>query len=221
MRLQLLLITLVAASSQAQLRGLRPSKPKGSDKLMASSPPKGSDKPMELDVAKTSLQSILDVFDFSLIDNINDTTIATTTNNNKANREKIHRNKNKPKGSDKNKELSCKQIRNQEDRRKELCKLDNVRQSCPQSCGLCCEDDSEYKFMNENQRLKKCTYITDNSQRINANCQAANSQNGRTIRDACPRSCDVCKDFVEPSKPMASSPPKGSALPKASSPPKV
>ena len=51
-------------------------------------------------------------------------------------------------GSFKIEGFSCMQIRNKEDRRAAYCKLASVSSSCPQACGLCCEDDPDFTFKN-------------------------------------------------------------------------
>jgi hypothetical protein len=51
---------------------------------------------------------------------------------------------------DGNPQKNCKQIRNKEERRVDMCPIPEVNAACPQTCGLCCEDDSIFRF-----KLKK------------------------------------------------------------------
>ena len=94
--------------------------------------------------------------------------------------------------------LTCKQIRNQvEGNRIELCKKDDVRKSCPQACGLCCEDDSTYKFQtNHDPADKNCAWLSDKQIRPVTHCEEKNSS-GQSVSDGCPSTCKVCKPYVD------------------------
>jgi len=102
---------------------------------------------------------------------------------------------------------TCKQIRNNNKRRQRLCLDDDVRHNCPQACGICCKDDETYTFKHGwNKTQKNCLWIAKRPIRIQRLCGKDKSLNGREIRDACPKSCNVCKDLVEPSDDPSASP---------------
>mmetsp|Transcript_7410 Transcript_7410/g.9421 ORF Transcript_7410/g.9421 Transcript_7410/m.9421 type:complete len:148 (+) Transcript_7410:135-578(+) len=100
---------------------------------------------------------------------------------------------------------SCKNIRIKESRRQRLCQVQEVRDNCPQTCGICCENDSQYVFNRSNSYsddvlLGDCSWLTkhkDNQEeRITKYCGNTDSNNGRTVRDGCPVSCGFCQDLV-------------------------
>lgn len=96
---------------------------------------------------------------------------------------------------------TCKWIRNKENRRQRLCKNPEVRFNCPQSCGLCCDDDPNYNFTVRNVITKTCDWIAEDT--LNERfCDKF--RNGRMVRDACPRSCNFCPRFIPPSPPDSS-----------------
>jgi len=65
-----------------------------------------------------------------------------------------------------NMKQSCSWIRNNEDQRQEYCSLyADVGAACPQACGLCCEDDLEYRFQTEKGGLKSCAWLAESSGR--------------------------------------------------------
>lgn len=84
---------------------------------------------------------------------------------------------------------TCRWIRTNEARRQRLCKNSYVRLNCPQSCGLCCEDDPEYFFITKNSTRRTCDWIGEKElqQRF---CDRR--KNGRMVRDACPLTCNFC-----------------------------
>lgn len=91
----------------------------------------------------------------------------------------------------------CKWFRFKEFRRQEHCTDQKVRDNCPQACGLCCDDDPNYEFVLPNTlKTVNCAWITLNpnkeSTRKKIFCQPEMAQAGRTIRDACPDSCNFC-----------------------------
>lgn len=92
----------------------------------------------------------------------------------------------------------CKWFRFKEFRRQEFCTEQKVRDNCPQACGLCCEDDPDYTFALSQQTntIVDCAWITKNPSRISVRrknyCDPSVSYGGRTIRDACPLSCNFC-----------------------------
>lgn len=95
---------------------------------------------------------------------------------------------------------SCKNIRIKESRRQRLCQVQEVRDNCPQTCGICCENDSQYVFNRPNSYSVDCSWLTRNkykqATRITNYCGNTDSNNGRTVRDGCPVSCGFCKDLV-------------------------
>jgi len=104
------------------------------------------------------------------------------------------------------KNRNCQNIRIDESRRQEMCsRFKSVIENCPQTCGLCCVDDPDYRFRAD----KSCQFI--NSRKLqNKFCKTRSE--GRMIRDACPVACDFCQGAVlkRPSTPapvVASPPP--------------
>ncbi len=96
---------------------------------------------------------------------------------------------------------SCKQIRQKEERRAAMCVQADVNAACPHTCGSCCEDDSSYVFKLKNKVKKvNCNWILKNKKkvqdRIKNYCTKNNSTlytyGGRSVRDACAKSCDYC-----------------------------
>jgi len=85
---------------------------------------------------------------------------------------------------------SCKWVENKEDRREKFCKLEEVHENCPITCGICCEDDQFFHFEDIGGEDVHCKWITDNSERKDKWC--SESFNGKMIRDSCPYSCDQC-----------------------------
>jgi hypothetical protein len=88
---------------------------------------------------------------------------------------------------------NCKWIRNKETRRQRLCENSEVRLNCPQSCGLCCDDDPDFNFTIKNVIPKTCNWISEDS----LNQQFCDKyRNGRMVRDACPKSCNFCRRYI-------------------------
>ena len=88
---------------------------------------------------------------------------------------------------------TCKWIRNKEYRRQSLCTKSEVRSNCPQSCGLCCDDDPNYNYTIKNVVPKTCEWITEDS----LNQQFCNKyRNGRMVRDGCSKSCNFCQSYI-------------------------
>jgi len=83
---------------------------------------------------------------------------------------------------------SCRWIRRNDDRRAEYCQVDEVMESCPVSCGQCCEDDDHYTFT-IGAKTKGCDWLT--APRADEYCDQW--KNGRMVWDGCPKSCDFCK----------------------------
>ncbi len=105
---------------------------------------------------------------------------------------------------DDGKSRSCSNIRINEDRRQTLCQLDEVRSACPQSCGICCDDDPNYEFPMEMfpDKMRACSWITKNEDRTETrqanycNLQDYDQATGTTIRNMCPKACDFCQKLV-------------------------
>jgi hypothetical protein len=91
---------------------------------------------------------------------------------------------------------TCRWIRWKEARRTSLCTKSEVRLSCPQTCGLCCEDDPYYLF-NVNRHLSlNCKSIKKKTTNLTDTCNTFN--NGRMVRDGCPVICNFCQQYVLP-----------------------
>ena len=94
---------------------------------------------------------------------------------------------------------SCSNIRIKETRRQKLCLLSEVRTACPQSCGLCCEDDATFSFpLKKEAKTQKCTWLTKNNAAVRKAeyCGIDDSVGDTTIRNECPKSCDFCQNLV-------------------------
>ena len=91
---------------------------------------------------------------------------------------------------------SCVSIRKDEKKRQSMCQRQKVRKACPQSCGLCCENDPDYVFKTPHgePKEKDCTWIESRKTRAMTHCD--NYKNGRMIKDACPKACNFCKTKV-------------------------
>ncbi len=89
--------------------------------------------------------------------------------------------------------MTCKWIRWKEIRRTSLCKESEVRSACPQTCGICCENDPTYLFSVHKHLNVSCTWIEEH-QYYSSLCNTFS--NGRMVRDGCPVVCNFCKEFV-------------------------
>ena len=109
-----------------------------------------------------------------------------------------------PSPVDLNAPKNCKQIRNKETRRQAMCTIKAVNQACPQSCGTCCENDYTWKFkLMNNDKMETCEYLYKNDKkkaiRIDRYCNKSPNlytYEGRTVRDACPDICGICKSQI-------------------------
>ena len=91
----------------------------------------------------------------------------------------------------------CKWFRFKEWRREEHCLDHKMRINCPQVCTGCCEDSPTFEFkLKRTKKVVTCAWLTANSnkkkERVRNYCPPSVSQNGRSIRDACPKSCNFC-----------------------------
>ena len=55
--------------------------------------------------------------------------------------------------------FDCRTIRQREKHRISFCLEDEVRENCPQTCGICCEDDPTYKFETTYGDDKDCDWL--------------------------------------------------------------
>jgi len=96
--------------------------------------------------------------------------------------------------------LNCQEIRSRpEDFRENACKILDVYYACPQVCGVCCEDETDYRFdIQMGPQDRACDWI---SRTIKRQKYCINESNGRIIQDGCPYSCDFCFDHVKPATP--------------------
>ncbi len=96
------------------------------------------------------------------------------------------------------KERKCTNIRLDEERRQLLCKMDKVREACPQTCGLCCENMDGYSFRRKNGMTGTCDWLTSvNAKQRKARYCGRYYSNGRNVRDGCPVACNFCQDRVD------------------------
>lgn len=95
-----------------------------------------------------------------------------------------------------NDKMTCRWIRWKETRRKSLCIEDDVRINCPQSCGLCCENDTNYSFKYMEFLWLDCAWIQHQSDE-NRHDICNSFRSGRMVRDGCPRACNFCQDYIE------------------------
>lgn len=73
-----------------------------------------------------------------------------------------------------------------------MCLIPEVATACPQSCGFCCEDANTFEFKLKNKdTIQNCARILRNDKKTTKRINSY-SYNNRTIRDACPLSCDFC-----------------------------
>ena len=93
--------------------------------------------------------------------------------------------------------------------------------ACPQSCGICCEDDSRYEFDTHKVGEKGCDWIAKNRQglgienwRIDEYCDMA-FDDGSKVSENCPKACEMCVESTNsPSvSPTTASPISSSCLP--------
>ena len=89
----------------------------------------------------------------------------------------------------KDKDKTCKWVRQDEDRRQKLCLKVKVSKNCPISCGTCCKNDGNYRLINNTGGKVVCSWI-DTKQKINKYCKTFS--NGQQVQQACPLACDYC-----------------------------
>ena len=91
--------------------------------------------------------------------------------------------------------MTCTKIGFMEQRRQKLCQHDDVRNECPQTCGLCCEDDLDYAVVSPwNGKLLDCETI-QNGERVQLKyCEKWYDK--QLVKNACPVACNACKSLV-------------------------
>ena len=90
---------------------------------------------------------------------------------------------------------TCQWIRFKESRRQEYCKKNQVKDKCPQTCGLCCQDENDYTFKNKKNLIVSCYWVGKKAEREKKYCDKF--KDGRMVQDACPLACGQCLDPVE------------------------
>lgn len=119
-----------------------------------------------------------------------------------------------------NARMTCRYIRKEEERRQHYCLRPEVRESCPQTCGICCQDDEDYSFTNHhNNQVATCEFISKKPE-IRSIKWCDRHKEGRMVQDACPQACDFCQELV-PLLPVPSSSPTVSTRPSSSSSPSI
>mmetsp|Transcript_20140 Transcript_20140/g.24827 ORF Transcript_20140/g.24827 Transcript_20140/m.24827 type:complete len:369 (-) Transcript_20140:180-1286(-) len=89
---------------------------------------------------------------------------------------------------------TCLEIRLDEQRRQTACTDEEVRENCPQTCGICCSDSSSYTFRNQFGEEKDCVWL--GSKDFHGYLYCDDYQNGRMVKDACPVACNFCQPYV-------------------------
>lgn len=85
---------------------------------------------------------------------------------------------------------SCSNISLKEKRRVRLCKVGEVQDNCPITCGRCCQDDESFRFITNLGKTKPCKWIGLNARRKEKYCNTLIGQ--ISIKEACPVTCDAC-----------------------------
>jgi len=99
---------------------------------------------------------------------------------------------------------TCNWIRDDEDRRQELCLEAEVASGCPISCGQCCQDDIYFVFnvgLGGEAGCDLIRLITNNVQR-NKNCDKDGwldqgwGPRWQLVKNGCPKACENCVSKV-------------------------
>jgi hypothetical protein len=93
--------------------------------------------------------------------------------------------------------LSCTDIESDESTRIISCQTKAVRNNCPRSCGLCCEDNELFQFQTKNGNTKDCQWLGERDIRSFLYCNEIDEGTEKAISDSCPKTCNVCKPFVQ------------------------
>lgn len=91
--------------------------------------------------------------------------------------------------------LTCLKIGEDEFRRNRYCRQQEVKDKCPQTCGICCRDDKSWKFTTYLGTRKRCAWMKGERIRKNRYCEKV--RNGRLMKLACPVTCDFCFNPVQ------------------------
>lgn len=93
-------------------------------------------------------------------------------------------------------EITCNQLRWQDtDFREEVCGEAEANERCPQTCGVCCENDPTYNFTSAQNKTRTCKWIGGKMERSIHWCNKT-PQDKRIVRDACPLACNFCFPMV-------------------------
>lgn len=92
--------------------------------------------------------------------------------------------------------LTCNQIELEERERIKFCQSHEVRENCPRSCGICCEDTTLFQFQTRHGLMKDCQWLGKQEVRSFLYCNDQD-ENGNSISESCPKACNVCKPFVD------------------------
>eukprot|EP00979_Chaetoceros_neogracilis_P009278 scaffold2099_cov258-Chaetoceros_neogracile.AAC.7 len=70
-----------------------------------------------------------------------------------------------------------------------------TRRLSPKQVNAACVDDPAYFFDRKNGTEADCAWVGKNAKRVNRYCvqEATQSRNGKSVRDACPATCDYCQ----------------------------
>lgn len=95
-------------------------------------------------------------------------------------------------------DYSCISIKTNETLRQSSCLNEQVRDNCPQTCGLCCENDPNFTFKVNGTipKRKTCEWLGKGQHYEFLNyCDFY--QNKRMVKEACAKSCSFCSSFVQ------------------------
>ena len=93
--------------------------------------------------------------------------------------------------------FECDDIHFAEERRRvKFCGIEEVRTNCPVTCGLCCEDDPNYLFVNNNGVNTDCEWLVELKWFDRKYFCNTFNNNGMMVRASCAKSCSYCKDYV-------------------------
>jgi len=90
---------------------------------------------------------------------------------------------------------TCGWIQLTETRRETHCMHIEVHQNCPQTCGVCCDDDPDYNFSTSNGPSRDCAWIAKIQNRRDTWCERWKINS--IVKNACPLACNFCFDFIQ------------------------
>ncbi len=91
-----------------------------------------------------------------------------------------------------------------------MCIIEEVRQGCKQTCGLCCNDIPNYTFklLGRREGSVSCDWLRESQDRRDSYCKnwrpggpTSDGMGGMMVRDACPFSCNFCQQSFLPKVP--------------------